>query len=78
MTLGNAQVADVVAAAAVVFGLGATWFGIGRWARRVSAIPYEVGDTLGRSRTIALVLGSALILILGLLPAVLFGWGPAA
>jgi formate hydrogenlyase subunit 3/multisubunit Na+/H+ antiporter MnhD subunit len=77
MTLGDAQSGDVVAAAAVVFGLGATWFAIGRWARRVSAVPFEAGHTLGRPRTVALVVGSAAIVILGLLPAWLFGWGPA-
>jgi len=74
MTLGNAKGGDVTAAAAVVFGLGATWLAIGRWARGLSAHPSEDGRRLGRARSIALVVGSATIVLLGLQPAWLFGW----
>ena len=78
MTLGNAQGGDVTAAAAVVFGLGAAWLAIGRWARGLSAHPSEDGRSLGRARSIALAVGSATIVLLGLQPAWLFGWVSSA
>jgi len=78
MTLANAQGTDVAAVAAVVFGLGATWFAIGRWGSKLSAHPRDPGRTLGRGRTVVLLVGSAIILLFGLLPGWLFSWAPAA
>jgi NADH-quinone oxidoreductase subunit M len=78
MTLANGQGSEPVVVAAVVFGLGTTWFAIARWGWTLSNYPVWAGRPLRRGRTVALVAGSALILVFGVLPAWLFGWAPAA
>jgi formate hydrogenlyase subunit 3/multisubunit Na+/H+ antiporter MnhD subunit len=78
MTLANSQGSEPVVVAAVVFGLGTTWFAIGRWGWTLSTHPVDDGNTLPRSRTVALVGGLALILLFAVLPGWIFSWAPAA
>jgi formate hydrogenlyase subunit 3/multisubunit Na+/H+ antiporter MnhD subunit len=74
MTLSNAQGMDLVVVAAVLFGMGATWLAVGRWAWSLANHPTDAGGALGRGRRTILLAGCAGIFLLGLLPGWLFAW----
>jgi formate hydrogenlyase subunit 3/multisubunit Na+/H+ antiporter MnhD subunit len=74
LTLSNAQGSDLVVVTAMLFGMGATWLAFGRWGWTLATHPTTAGETLGRGRRLILVVGSAAILLLGVLPGWLFGW----
>jgi hypothetical protein len=75
--LSNAQGSDLLVVAAVVFGLGATWFSIGRWGWSIARNPGEPSANLGRGRSLLLGAGLLMTLVLGFFPLSAFAWGAA-
>jgi formate hydrogenlyase subunit 3/multisubunit Na+/H+ antiporter MnhD subunit len=76
MTLVGAQGKSPLVAAAVLFGIAATWLSVGRWGwTSLRSHPPESESTLPRARRVVMGIGIAAVILLGLLPGWLFAWG---
>jgi formate hydrogenlyase subunit 3/multisubunit Na+/H+ antiporter MnhD subunit len=78
LTLSLARGVDPIAVAGILFGTAAAWFAVGRWGWSLSRHPMDAAKTIGRARRAIMVIGSAAVVLLGVLPGWLFGWGVAA
>jgi formate hydrogenlyase subunit 3/multisubunit Na+/H+ antiporter MnhD subunit len=75
LTLSIAQGSDLVALAAVLFGMASSWYAVGRWGWSLARHPAEAAQPIGRARQAILLAGSSAVVLLGLFPGWLFAWG---
>ena len=73
MTLATLQ-GDTLATLAVVFGVVAAGYGSIRWARSLAAPASDSGTPLPRGRRTLLWIGTASVILLGVLPGWLYAW----